>query len=447
MTLAMPAGAPAGALLGLATEPSPRDLARDHGEPDWLVADRLAGAAQALDLPVETNPLFTSYVDLRPVRFGEIAPYPATGEAHEVSATVPAGASAFLEVRENAVVARGLSAEAAAKGVIVDTFDRVLERDPALLRRLIEGGRTLPENDRFAQAVRAGYGLGVVVHVPDGVELAGPIVLRWAQGTPGRALLTRTVISVGQDAHASFLEEQAASPGAADGAGQALWMGTSEVVLDRGATLDVSGEENFAGNTVAFVNRHATVGESAALTWALAVVGGAYVKSRIDNLLAGRGGGVHQSEIVFGGGQQQFDLTSYTRHRGQDTTGDLLSKGVFQDTSRGFFKGLIQIERSARGANSFLGEFSMLLSRKARSVTIPSLEIDQPDVQRAGHSSSVGPIDEMQIFYLMSRGISRDLARKFIVLGFLEPVVARMPLPAAQERLRGLLDRKWIPSK
>jgi len=80
---------------------------------------------------------------------------------------------------------------------------------------------------------------------------------------------------------------------------------------------------------------------------------------------------------------------------------------VFHGQSRGFFKGLIGIERSAKGTDSFLGEFSMLLTKKARSVTIPSLEIDQPDVRRASHSSAVGPIDETQVFYLMSRGCRR----------------------------------------
>ena len=70
----------------------------------------------------------------------------------------------------------------------------------------------------------------------------------------------------------------------------------------------------------------------------------------------------------------------------------------------------------------------MNLSKAARSVAIPSLEIDQPDCRRAAHSSSVGPIDEGQLFYLESRGIPPDEARKFIVLGFLEPVVARVPL-------------------
>jgi Fe-S cluster assembly protein SufD len=85
----------------------------------------------------------------------------------------------------------------------------------------------------------------------------------------------------------------------------------------------------------------------------------------------------------------------------------------------------------------------MLLNKKARSLAIPSLEIDQPNVRRAMHSSSVGPIDETQVFYLMSRGLPRELARKFIVLGFLEPVVARIPLAEAEQRLRALLDAKW----
>jgi len=85
----------------------------------------------------------------------------------------------------------------------------------------------------------------------------------------------------------------------------------------------------------------------------------------------------------------------------------------------------------------------MNLSKAARSVAIPSLEIDQPDCRRAAHSSSVGPIDETQLFYLESRGIPPDEARKFIVLGFLEPVVARVPVADARDRLRAQLEAKW----
>ncbi len=167
------------------------------------------------------------------------------------------------------------------------------------------------------------------------------------------------------------------------------------------------------------------------------------MRSRVDNRLVGDRSSVEQVEIVFGSDAQVFDLTSYTTHIGRDTTGDLLSKGALLEAARASFKGLITIDKTAVGTDSFLGEFGMNLSKQARSVAIPSLEIDQPDCRRAMHSSSVGPVDEAQLFYLESRGIPEDEARKFIVLGFLEPVVARVPLAAAQDHLRELLEAKW----
>jgi Fe-S cluster assembly scaffold protein SufB len=428
--------------LPFAGEQLARELAQTLEEPDWLLEERLDAFRRYAELPPEINPLFTTYLDLRSARFDEIQPYRATGDAPEVSETVPEGAGALLHVDEDRVVARALSREARDAGVVVDTFANVLRDRPELLRSAIEGGTSLPVDDKFAQFARAHAALGVLVHVPAGAVLERPIVLRWSVGRPGKGLVSRTVVALAENASASVLEEQVPGTTIADGA-QSLWWGTSEVLLADGAQLSFAAQQDFGPGTLMFVNRQATLGRDAQLHWALASVGGQLQKSRIDNRLVGRGSTVQQAEIGFGGGSQLFDLTSYTRHIGQDTTGDLLSKGIFLDRARGYFKGMIIIERTAQGTDSFLGEFAMLLTRKARSVAIPSLEIDQPNVRRAAHSSSVGPIDEAQVFYLMSRGLPRDLARKFIVLGFLEPVVARIPLRAAQDRLRDLLGAKW----
>ena len=271
-------------------------------------------------------------------------------------------------------------------------------------------------------------------------------MLRWSAGASGFGLISRTVITLGENAHASIYEEQIASSDATAEAGaraDAIWWGTTEVDVADGATLDFSVEQDLGPATAAFIARQARIGNDATVNWAVATVGSRLYRSRLENLLEGRGANVAQVEIGFGDDRQLFDLTSYTRHIGEDGTSDLLSKGVFTDKARGYIKGLIEIPYSGRGTDSFLGEFSMLLQRTARSVTIPSLEIDQPDCRRAMHSSSVGPIDETQIFYLMSRGLSEDQARKAIVMGFLEPVVARIPLPDARERLRATLERKW----
>ena len=429
--------------LPFATEARARRIGATLEEPQWLLDERRAAIRLFSELPLEPNPLFTLYLDLRTAKLGDVQPYGEVGDHPEAaSAALPEGASALLEVRADRVVARALSPAARDAGVVVDTWRNVLRSRPELIRRAIEGGVTVAADDPFGQLSRALSTVGAFVHVPDGVDLDGPIVFRWSGVEPGRALLTRTLVSLGREAHASVLEEQV---GGTAGAAQSLWTGTSEVILGQGATLDAAGEQNFGADTVSFVNRHATLGQEATIRWALASLGGQLIRSRIDNRLEGRGSSVRQVEIGFGAGNQLFDLTSYTRHIGADTTSDLLSKGVFLDRSRGFIKGLIEIQRTARGSDSFLGEFAMLLTKKSRSVTIPSLEIDQPDVRRAMHSSSVGPIDEAQVFYLMSRGIPRWLARKYIVLAFLEPVVARIPLGEAQDRLRELLDAKWQP--
>jgi Fe-S cluster assembly scaffold protein SufB len=425
------------------------DRITDHyREPAWMRADRHDALRRALELPVETNQLFKTYIDLRSARWAEIDPYLETGDAAEVSATVPEGAAGLLAISEDRVVARALSETAKAAGVVLDTTTHGLRGRPDLLplvRSMAEGGTSLPEDDKFAQLARALSVIGVLIHVPDGVELDAPLVIRWSVGAAGRGLVSRTLVALGANARATILEEQVPSESHPDAGtdGQSLWWGTTEIHLGYGASLSYAGQQDFGPNTIMIVNRQASLERDAHLRWALASVGAQLQKSRIDNRLVGRGSSVRQAEIGFGNGSQLFDLTSYTRHIGEDTTGDLLSKGVFLDHSRGYFKGLIQIEHSARGTDSFLGEFAMLLNKKARSVAIPSLEIDQPNVRRAMHSSSVGPIDETQVFYLMSRGLPRELARKFIVLGFLEPVVARIPLPEAEERLRALLDAKW----
>lgn len=415
----------------------PDDLARvaRPGEPAWLTADRREAWVAYEALPAEANLLYTPYIDLRAAQLGGATL--VGGPYRSVDVALPDDADGLVSILEGEGVGIALAPAAAGAGVRIATD--VGEGDAALL-----GGVTLPAADKFAQLTRALWSRIVVIDVPAGVRLEQPIVLRWALGAADRALLTRTIVRLGAGAEAAVVEELVASDASADASGgQAFFAGTTEVTLGAGATLRVAGLQEAPGNVVVIQHRVASIGEDASLQWALAQLGGRLVRTRADNRLEGDRSSVEQVEIVFGSDAQLFDLTSYTTHIGRDTTGDLLSKGALLDRARTYLKGLIVIEKSAIGTDSFLGEFGMNLSKQARSVAIPSLEIDQPDCRRAAHSSSVGPIDETQLFYLESRGIPPDEARKFIVLGFLEPVVARVPLASAQDRLRGLLEEKW----
>ncbi len=447
--------APTDLTLSFVDEATVRAVAAAAADPAWLLADRLAGLRGFEALPIESNQLYTTYVDLRNAHLSAVRPYPAgatagaaavggAGAGAAGAAQLPEGAAAYAEFAEDRPTALVLAPETRDAGVVLETLASLAARDPDLLRGLLEGGCTLPENDKLGQMTRALWTHGLHLHVPDGVRLERPIVLRWAMGAPNRALLSRTIISIGDDAEASIVEEQvAATPASAAAEPQSFFAGTTEVKLGAGSTLSFAGLQDFGANQIAFQHRSAVVGRGSSLRWALAQLGCRVIRSRIDNTLEGDGCSVEQAEIVFGSTDQLFDLTSYTRHLGRDTTGNLLSKGALSDRSRAYFKGLITIDRPAHGTDSFLGEFAMLLSKQARSVAIPSLEIDQPDCRRVAHASSVGPVDDTQLFYLESRGLDPDEARKFIVLGYLEPVVARVSLAAAQDRLRDLLEAKW----
>jgi Fe-S cluster assembly scaffold protein SufB len=423
-------------------------LAAERDEPAWLRDERLAAFTAYESLPVEANQLYTPYIDLRAADLFTVRPFIRTASAGATPAdvkAVPVGTSGLIELDEDGVTSIGLSETAIARGVVLETFGAALARDPESFRLELDGGVLLPATDKLAMLTRAFWSQGVRLLVPDGVVLDEPFVLRWAAGTEDRALLTRTFVRLGKGAKVALVEDLGPSrrPASAGEGAQSMFAGTLEIDLAAGADLRVASIQDFGSSQVVIQHRQAAIGEGANLHWALAQLGGRLVRSRVDNRLEGDRSSVEQVEIVFGADEQLFDLTSYTRHVGRDTTGNLLSKGVLLDAARTYLKGMITIDKTAVGTDSFLGEFGMNLSKKTRSVAIPSLEIDQPDCRRAAHSSSVGPIDETQLFYLESRGIPPDEARKFIVLGFLEPVVARMPLEAERDRLRELLEAKW----
>src|SRR6266702_4530409 len=126
--------------LPFAGEEIVRKRSADLEEPKWLLDDRLAGVELYKELPVETNQLFTLYIDLRLANWSEINTYLQTGDATHVAETVPEGTAALIEVAEDRVVARGLSAEAREAGVVLDSFANVVRTNPRLIEETIGNG-------------------------------------------------------------------------------------------------------------------------------------------------------------------------------------------------------------------------------------------------------------------------------------------------------------------
>lgn len=129
--------------------------------------------------------------------------------------------------------------------------------------------------------------------------------------------------------------------------------------------------------------------------------------------------------LALGEGQEQGQFHVSMVHLEPNTRGNVVTKAVLDNESKFTFNGLIKVMPAAQKTQSYLREDVLLLSKDARSFGQPQLEIEANDV-KASHGSTIGRIDEEQLFYLASRGISREDAKTEIVHGFIETILCQI---------------------
>ena len=146
----------------------------------------------------------------------------------------------------------------------------------------------------------------------------------------------------------------------------------------------------------------------------------------VNARLVGRGAKLNVVGAFFLSNKDEVKVEINIIHVAKDTTSDTFIKAVLTDSAIGKFYGLVGIKKGAKNTNTFFREDALLLSDSAKAEAIPSLEIDENEV-KAGHASTVGPVDPEMLFYLMSRGIAHNHARKLIVQGYFDVVLHQLP--------------------
>src|SRR5947208_1380968 len=145
--------------------------------------------------------------------------------------------------------------------------------------------------------------------------------------------------------------------------------------------------------------------------------------------------------VYFAAGDQHFDMRTLQDHAAPRSTSDLLYKGALKDRSHTVYSGLIRVQPGAEKTDAYQANRNLVLSDHAKADSKPELEILNNDV-RCTHGSTVGQVDDEQLFYLESRGISRDDAQRLIVEGFFEDVINRVRVEAVRSVLHDAIARK-----
>jgi Fe-S cluster assembly protein SufD len=150
--------------------------------------------------------------------------------------------------------------------------------------------------------------------------------------------------------------------------------------------------------------------------------------------LDGQGSWARMSGLFFGDRRQHFDLDTQQNHNAPDTVSDLLYKGALKNRARSVWQGMIKAQKGSQRIDGFQANRNLILERTARADSIPGLEIEADDV-RCTHASTIGRLDDTEVFYLMSRGIEREMAIRMLVEGFFDPVMQRIPFEGVRQRI------------
>lgn len=323
-----------------------------------------------------------------------------------------------------------------AQGVLFGDLDTLVaahgDRIAPYLTRQVVGS----EADKFAALHAAVWSGGTLLYVPRGVVIEEPLHMLSAL-SPDGVDLGHTLVVLEEDAEATFLAETASSDQAASG----LHCGAIEIFVGPNARLRYVNLQNWGKGVWHFAHQKALVDRDGQLQWTIGALGSRLAKVNQHVLMTGPYANVQVNGVMFTEGKQHLSYHTLQHHQQPHCHSDLLYKGALQDRSRMVWRGMIKVDRGAMKTDGYQRDDNLILSNAARADSIPGLEIEADDV-KCSHGATVGRVDDEQIFYTCSRGLTRKEAVRMIVAGFFQQVFDRITIDSVREALGDAIRRR-----
>lgn len=409
-------------------------------QPAWLSAmrHRAMDICESLPLPDSgmeewrRTPLRT----FRLHRFGPLSPTPAV--LPQVVAVLepllaPGGRLMTLNGRK---VAGELSPKWAERGVVFDCLeDSAAGPHEDLIREhlfsILDAGY-----DRFAALHAAFWTGGGFCYVPSGVKVDEPLFLLSALSAD-QSDLGHLLVVLDEGAEATLVSETAS----VDASGPGLYCGGIEIILKPGAKLRFVNLQNWNDSVWHFAHQKAVLQEGASLEWTLGALGGLLAKVNQHLILDGSHAEATVNGVMFTENRRHLAYHTLQHHKQPYTRSDLLYKGALQDQSHLVWRGMIRVDEGAVKTDGYQRNDNLILSDRARTDCIPGLEILADDV-RCTHGATAGRVDDEEIFYAQTRGLTKREAARMIVTGFFQQVFDRITIDSVRDALAEVIGRK-----
>lgn len=419
-----------------------RSYSANVNEADWMAdfrADALA-KTETLEMPTPDKTKITNW------NFTQFPSHTVESSAFASLDDLPEEAKALIddEQKENIYVQHNntpayhaLSKELQEKGVILtDIFTATREHSELVKKYFMTDGVKVDEHKLTALHAALVNG-GAFVYVPKNVVVEEPLQVLFIHDDENASLFNHVLIVAEENSSVTYVENYLSTMDKAETQANIV----SEVFAGANAKVVYGAVDVLAEGMTVYVNRRGVTGPNARIEWAFGLMNDSNTISENITNLVGNGSSSDMKSVVVGRGSQKQNFRSEIVHFGLDTDGFILKHGVMKEAASSIFNGIGRIAKGATRANAVQESRILMLSEKARGDANPILLIDEDDVT-AGHAASVGRVDPLQMFYLMSRGISKEEAERLIIHGFLAPVVSKLPIEGVRKQLTEVIERK-----
>jgi Fe-S cluster assembly protein SufD len=407
-------------------------------EPDWLTELRERGRSRFEELPVPHHKQkgweFTDLSRFDPEAFPVVAAGALDIEPAR-PAVVEAGDRPSLRAVDDAIETGD---GAVPEGLTLTTLADAAADHPEVVRAHL--GELVLGGDKFAAQNTMTWHQGAFVHVAAGARIEEPVVITAIQASAG-AMPWRSLIVVEDGAEVTVVEQYLSADDELEG----YFNPVTEIVVGKGATVNYLCVQDLSERSWILGSQRARVARDSSLHWVGLGLGSGQGKLRMETDITGQGASARVTGAYVGHGSQHLDYDTTQEHAAPHTTSDLAFRGILRDRATAVWSGMIKVDPGAQRTDAFQESRNLLLSDGAHADAIPGLEIEANDV-RCTHAATIARLDAEQVFYLMSRGLTRGEAEQLLVGGFLEVIAGRLEgTPFLHDAVSAALERELEP--
>ena len=328
---------------------------------------------------------------------------------------------------ESEVVYHSLLKHLEDKGVIFCDTDTAVKLHPELVKKYF-GTIIPPEDNKLAALNSAVWSGGSFIYIPEGVKVDLPLQAYFRINAANMGQFERTLIIADNYADVQYIEGCTAPVYSRD----ALHSAVVEIIAKKGAKVRYTTLQNWSSDVYNLVTKRAYAYEDASVEWIDANVGSKLTMKYPSVYLVGPRAKAEIVSVAFAGKNRHQDTGAKAVHLAPYTSSRITAKSVSKDGGLTTYRGLVHVAKGAIGVKSSVRCDALLMDDQSKTTTYPYMEVNEDDATIT-HEATVGRINEDQLFYLMSRGLSETQALSMIVTGFMEPFTRVLPMEYAVE--------------